>query len=96
MVRVQGPTGTGALRYIFNSTPIDLATVNLPSHIGTRDSGLGYGSRCIIIYCGGTKINPGVRAIRRSYPGIKVTANRTQAARWCHDWARQEFPGTVY
>jgi hypothetical protein len=66
--------------YVVSSEPMDTARVNWPAHIGNRDSGLGYGDRCWLIFCGGVDLDAGIEAIRAAYPDVLVTANRQDAA----------------
>lgn len=72
-----------AIRYIVNDTIMDVAAVDVPGHIGVRDSGLGYGNRCLILDGGATIEETGVAAFRQVYPDLRVTADRIEASRLC-------------
>lgn len=68
-------------RFIVNKEEMDEAQVDVPGHISVSDSGLGYGAKCLIVSCGGTAIDEGVKAFKKVYPNLKVTALRSEAAR---------------
>ena len=71
------------MRFIVNDEPMDVAAVDVPNHIRVRDSGVGYGSRCLIVECGGAAVDAGVDAFRAVYPNLRVTSERSEAARLC-------------
>jgi len=78
---ISGPDREAA-RYIVNPEPMDMTLVGWPDHVGARDSGLGYGNRCWLVYCSGANIDARLDAIRAVYPEIQVTADRSTAFGW--------------
>lgn len=66
-------------RYVVNREPMDIARVDKPAHIGIRDSLLGYGNRCLLVWCGGVAIEAGLEAFRAAYPAARVFADSNAA-----------------
>lgn len=67
------------IRYVVNKEPMDIARLDIPAHIGIRDALSGYGTRCLLVECGGSAIEAGIAALRAVYPDSKVFADRHAA-----------------